>query len=64
MAYRRPPSSDRSPDGSLAGPQYDPSLPPVWGNRDQLISRFGCKGVKFQVYVKDGKAALKATPVG
>jgi len=32
-------------------------------NRDQLLSRFGCKAVKFQVYVKDGKAALKATPV-
>ncbi len=32
-------------------------------NRDQLLTRFGCKAVKFQVYVKDGKAALKATPV-
>jgi len=32
-------------------------------NRDQLLGRFGCKAVKFQVYVKDGKAALKATPV-
>ena len=25
--------------------------------------RYACKTVKFQVYVKDGKAALKATPV-
>jgi hypothetical protein len=32
-------------------------------NRQQLISRYACKTVKFQVYVKDGKAALKATPV-
>jgi hypothetical protein len=32
-------------------------------NRDQLVARYACKAVKFQVYVKDGKAALKATPV-
>lgn len=33
------------------------------GNRDELMKRFGCRTVRFQVYVKDGKAALKATPV-
>ena len=32
-------------------------------NRDALISRHGCKRVKFSVYVKDGRASLKATPV-
>jgi hypothetical protein len=32
-------------------------------NRQQLITRYACKTVKFQVYIKDGKAALKATPV-
>lgn len=32
-------------------------------NRDSLIAKHGCKDVKFQVYIKDGKAALKATPV-
>jgi hypothetical protein len=32
-------------------------------NRDQLLQRHGCKSVKFNVYVKDGKAALKANPV-
>jgi hypothetical protein len=32
-------------------------------NRDSLVQKYACKGVKFQVYVKDGKAALKATPV-
>ena len=32
-------------------------------NRQQLIEKYGCKAVKFQVYIKDGKAALKATPV-
>jgi hypothetical protein len=32
-------------------------------NRDQLLQRHGCKSVRFSVYVKDGKAALKANPV-
>jgi hypothetical protein len=32
-------------------------------NRDALIARHGCRSVRFQVYVKDGKAALKASPV-
>ena len=32
-------------------------------NRDDLMAKPGCVGVKFSVYVKDGKAALKATPV-
>jgi hypothetical protein len=32
-------------------------------NRDQLLQRHGCKSVKFSVYLKDGKAALKANPV-
>ena len=32
-------------------------------NRDALVQRHGCKRVKFTVYVKDGRASLKATPV-
>ncbi len=32
-------------------------------NRDQLVERYGCRTVRFQVYVKEGKAALKASPV-
>lgn len=32
-------------------------------NRDQLVERYACRTVRFQVYVKDGKAALKASPV-
>ena len=32
-------------------------------NQDELMSKPGTVGVKFSVYVKDGKAALKATPV-
>ncbi|MBN2358150.1 MAG: hypothetical protein JXR83_01770 [Deltaproteobacteria bacterium] len=32
-------------------------------NREQLVSKYGCRTVRFQVYVKAGKAALKAVPV-
>lgn len=32
-------------------------------NKEQLVAKYQCKTVRFQVYVKDGKAALKATPV-
>ena len=32
-------------------------------NRDQLMARHACKRVKFSVYVKEGRASLKATPV-
>jgi hypothetical protein len=32
-------------------------------NQEQLIAKYSCRSVRFQVYVKDGKAALKATPV-
>lgn len=31
-------------------------------HRDAITSKFNCKRVKFSVYTKDGKAALKATP--
>ena len=32
-------------------------------NRDTLKARYGCASVRFQVYEKDSKASLKATPV-
>jgi hypothetical protein len=32
-------------------------------NRDALMQRHNCKRVRFSVYVKDGRASLKATPV-
>jgi hypothetical protein len=32
-------------------------------NREALIAKHGCEEVRFQVYIKDGRAALKATPV-
>jgi hypothetical protein len=47
----------------IDGITYDKFSGKLKTNRQQLISRYACKTVKFQVYVKDGKAALKATPV-
>ncbi len=32
-------------------------------NREQLVTKYSCRTVRFQVYVKEGKAALKATPI-
>lgn len=32
-------------------------------NKEQLVQKYSCRTVRFQVYVKEGKAALKATPV-
>jgi len=32
-------------------------------NRQQLVAKYGCKSAHFAVYVKDGKAAIRATPV-
>jgi hypothetical protein len=32
-------------------------------NRDALVARHHCRRVRFSVYVKEGRASLKATPV-
>jgi hypothetical protein len=32
-------------------------------NKEKLTEQYQCRSVRFKVYVKDGKAALKATPV-
>ena len=32
-------------------------------HHDAIVDRHGVKKVKFSVYVKDGKAALKASPI-
>jgi hypothetical protein len=32
-------------------------------HKDALVSRTQCKGVRFTVYEKEGKATLKASPV-
>ncbi|HYQ18531.1 MAG TPA: MXAN_5187 C-terminal domain-containing protein, partial [Polyangiaceae bacterium] len=42
---------------------YDKFEATLKKNRDTLMSRHGAKRVKFSVYIKEGKAALKATPL-
>jgi len=32
-------------------------------NREDLLARHNCRGVRFKVYVKDGKAAIKASAI-
>jgi hypothetical protein len=46
-----------------AGLSYDRFRQKLEKNRQSLIQKYACKTIHFQVYVKEGKAALKATPV-
>ena len=45
------------------GLTYDKFAVKLRKNREQLVQKYSCRTVRFQVYVKEGKAALKATPV-
>ncbi|AKV04673.1 alpha 1 type XVII collagen [Labilithrix luteola] len=47
----------------IDGLTFDKFKQTLTKNRDALIQRHGCKRVKFSVYVKEGRASLKATPV-
>lgn len=42
---------------------YDKFTAKLAQSRDAVMSKHACQDVRFQVYVKNGKAALKATPV-
>jgi Double sensory domain of two-component sensor kinase len=48
---------------SQSGLTFDKFLQKLRDNKAQLVTKHGCRTVRFSVYVKDGKAALKATPV-
>jgi hypothetical protein len=48
---------------NLEGFTYEKFRQTLVKNRDALINRHGASRVKFSVYVKDGKAALKASPL-
>jgi hypothetical protein len=48
---------------NTAGLTYQKFSEKLLKNRDDLMAKTGCREVRFTVYVKDGKAALKATPV-
>ena len=53
----------KSCNENTAGLTYQKFSEKLVKNRDDLMAKTGCKEVRFTVYVKDGKAALKATPV-
>jgi hypothetical protein len=42
---------------------YDRFVTKLLKNRQQILEKHKARGVRFQVYVKDGKAALRALPV-
>jgi hypothetical protein len=48
---------------SQAGLTIDKFLMKLRENKNSLVAKHGCRTVRFSVYVKDGRAALKATPV-
>ncbi len=48
---------------STSGLTYEKFAEKLVRNREDLMAKTGCREVRFTVYVKDGKAALKATPV-
>jgi hypothetical protein len=48
---------------SVEGLSFDKFATKLKDNRDALMQKHACKEIRFEVYVKDGKAALKATPV-
>ena len=48
---------------STEGLTYEKFRGKLEANKAQLVAKYACKTVRFQVYVKEGKTALKATPV-
>jgi hypothetical protein len=48
---------------ALAGLTVEKFLQKLRDNKSALVAKHACRTVRFSVYVKDGKAALKATPV-
>jgi hypothetical protein len=48
---------------STAGLTRDKFLQKLRDNKATLVEKHNCRTVRFSVYIKDGKAALKATPV-
>jgi hypothetical protein len=48
---------------STANVIYEKFASKMRASRDSLMAKHGCEEVKFQVYVREGKAAVKAKPV-
>jgi hypothetical protein len=48
---------------STVGLTRDKFVQKLRDNKASLIAKHNCRTVRFSVYIKDGKAALKATPI-
>ncbi|RYE73638.1 MAG: hypothetical protein EOO74_12730 [Myxococcales bacterium] len=48
---------------STEGLTYEKFQRTLRKHREALVAQHGCKRVKFTVYIKEGRAALKASPV-
>lgn len=48
---------------SLQGLSLEKFRQKLIANREQIVQKYGCRGARFSVYVKDGKAAIKASPL-
>lgn len=48
---------------STAGLTFEKFSQTLRKNRDSIVNKHGAKKVRFTVYTKNGKAALKATPI-
>ncbi len=46
-----------------AGFTFEKFVTTLRKNKEQIVTKHGAKGVRFTVYVKDNRAALKATPI-
>lgn len=56
-------AAKRSLGESLEGLSFDRFVEKLQQNRAELIQRNSCRTVKFSVYIKDGRAAIRATPM-
>jgi hypothetical protein len=48
---------------SVTGLTFDKFVSKLYAARDQVMKRHNADAVRFTVYVKEGRAALKASPV-
>lgn len=48
---------------SIEGATFEKFQATLRKTRDTLIQKHACKRVRFSVYVKEGRAALKASPM-
>ncbi len=47
----------------IAGLSFEKFAVKLRANRKQLVEKYQCRTVRFTAYIKDGKAALKASPM-